>query len=97
MVFEKLPAVDDRTLSMDCRIGVGFGHAGYSRDGEEVWRESRKDEWHDLPTVADVEAIAASDPDHDWRIFFFGPLSEAVFQRQGDGVWVKIKRGIGFA
>jgi hypothetical protein len=41
--------------------------------------------------------MAAADPDHDWRIYFYAPLYEAEYQRQGDGCWVLIKKGEGFA
>jgi hypothetical protein len=106
--FEKLPAVEGSVacltcgcgarsdLAMDRHIGVGFGTAGYSKDGEALWDEMREDP-DDLPTVADVEKLAAADPDHDWRIYFFAPLYDAEYQRQGDGVWVLVKKGPGFA
>ena len=107
-MFEKLPAVDGSIarltcgagarsdLSMDRTIAVGFGSAGYSRDGQCLWQEGG-DEFEDCPTVADVEALAKADPDHDWRISFFAPLYEAEYQRQADGIWVLIRKGEGFA
>ena len=105
--FEKLPEVQGsltcgtcgcgarQHLHMDRVIAVGFGNAGFSRDGVVVWAEGQLEE--PLPTVADVEALASVDPDHDWRIFFFAPLYEAEYQRQGKGEWVLISKGEGFA
>lgn len=82
---------------MGRHIAVGFGSAGYSKDGETLWDEGMAGEEDGLPTVADVEQLAAADPDHDWRIFFFAPLYEAEYQRQGEGVWVLVRKGMGFA
>lgn len=82
-------------LDMEATIAVGFGAAGVTKDGQEVWSESSADDgyW----TLADAEREAAKDPNHDWRVFFFGPLSEAEYQRHGPRNWVLIKKGMGFA
>ena len=82
---------------MSRHICVGFGTAGYSKDGNILWQEGREDEFENAPTVEMVEAMARCDPDHDWRIFFHAPLYSAVYQRQGDGVWVLVRKGEGFA
>ena len=84
---------------MDRTIAVGFGDAGYTKDGKHVWSEGSAggEEGEEGPTVGDVEAHAAADPNHDWRIYFYGPLYEAEYQRQGDGVWVLVSKGMGFA
>lgn len=81
-------------LPLGAEIGVGFGSAGITKDGLGVW-ECDLDE--EFKTCADAEQMALADPDHDWRIFFFGPLSESEYQRQGDGNWVLVKKGVGFA
>lgn len=108
MSFEKLPPVSGAvacvtcgcgahsTLDMGRVIGVGFGSAGYRRDGETLWEE-RGEDFDELPTVAKVEAMAAADPDHDWRIFYYAPLYEAEYQRQGARHWVLVRKGEGFA
>jgi hypothetical protein len=111
MSFERLPAVEGSIacltcgsgaksdLSMERMIAVGFGDAGYTKDGLGVWSESdaAADSEDDFPVVADVEKLAAADPDHDWRIYFYSPMYEAEYQRQGEGVWVLVKKGEGFA
>ena len=106
--FEKLPAVEGSVacltcgcgarsdLEMDRSIGVGFGSAGYSRDGKTLWQE-QDEEFDELPTVQQVEDMAKAEPDHDWRIFFIAPLYEAEYQRQDEGVWVLVRKGMGFA
>ena len=86
-----------RTFSPEWRIGVGFGCAMLTRDGHPIWRESPGMEWEGLMTGAEAEARAAADPDHDWRIVLFAPLSESEYQRQGAGNWVLIRKGRGFA
>lgn len=112
-MWGKLPAVEGSIacltcnagaksdLEMDRHLAVGFGSAGYMKDGKTLWDENhpsnRDKDWDELPTVRDVESMAMADPDHDWRIFFFAPLYEAEYQRQGLGVWVLVKKGMGFA
>jgi hypothetical protein len=81
---------------MERRIAVGFGAATLSKDSEIVWSEDNK-EWEDCMTVAEAEEMAAADPDHDWRIHLFAPLSEVEYQRQDVGQWVLVKKGMGFA
>jgi hypothetical protein len=46
--------------------------------------------------VRDIEAEAALDPEHDWRVELDLPL-RAVWQRHGANEWVLIKTGQGFA
>ena len=109
MSFEKLPAIEGSVacltcgcgarsdLSLDRTIAVGFGSAGYSRNGESLWDEQQATEETGYPTVAEVEKLAKADPDQDWRIYFYAPLYDAEYQRQGDGFWVLVGKGDGFA
>ena len=85
-------------LPMDRWVAVGFGAAGYERDGVRTQTEPFDDDDPDaMLTVADVERMAAADPDHDWRIYFYAPLYEAEYQRHRNGAWVLVKKGDGFA
>lgn len=107
--FVKLPAIKGHEccgtchcgpvndLEMERGIAVGFGSAGYSKDGEVLWQENGTEEWEDIPKVQHVEDLAKANPDHDWRIYFFAPLYESEYQRQGDGIWVLVSKGQGFA
>lgn len=84
------------TIPMSACIAVGFGYAGVTRDGIEVWSESDAVDgmvWE----VQDAEDEALKDPDHDWRIFFHGPMSETTYQRHAAGQWVLVAKGDGFA
>ena len=108
MEWTKLPAIEGSIacltcgcgtktdLHMDSHICVGFGSAGYSKDGETLWQE-QAEEYDETPKVQSVEDMAKKDPDHDWRIFFYAPLYEFEYQRQGDGIWVLVRKGMGFA
>lgn len=49
-------------------IAVGFGSAGVTRDGTEVYTEPHDLDNDTVWTGADAEKVAAADPDHDWRI-----------------------------
>jgi hypothetical protein len=112
MSFEKLPAINTGSIAcltcgrgahthadLDREIAVGFGDAGYSRDGEVLWSEADfdSDNAESFPTVADVEKMAKEDPDRDWRIYFHAPLYDVEYQRQGEGLWLLVKKGMGFA
>lgn len=81
---------------MNMRIAVGFGMAVLTKDGEVIFSEDNRD-WEDCMTVAEAEALAAADPDHDWRIHLLGPLSEVMYQRHDVGKWALVKKGLGFA
>lgn len=54
-----------------------------------IRKEGPEDE--DYATCADMERKAALDPDHDWRISYYAPLYEAVYQRHGPEHWVLIE------
>lgn len=86
------------TLALDACIAVGFGAAGVTKDGETVWEFDMNAEPDDSECMlVRFENMAAVDPDHDWRAFFHGPLSEAEYQRQDVASWVLVKKGMGFA
>ncbi len=84
-------------LPMERVIAVGFGSATATCDDRQVYSEGSLDDDAEFWTVADVEKLAAADPDHDWRISFHAPLYSAVYQRQGDAAWVLVEKGQGFA
>jgi len=80
---------------MDGYVAVGFGYAGIHRDGDVVWQEQNNSE--DWMTGEKAEAMAAADPDHDWRIVLDGPLSGRTYQRHAPGEWALIEQNMGFA
>jgi hypothetical protein len=94
------------TVAGDRWIAVGFGSASLTKNGRNIWSEDElpRDDYGMPPTncpdpltVADAEKLAAEDPEADWRISFHAPLYDAVYQRQGEGHWVLIESGEGFA
>ena len=105
MSWEKLPPVDGgpnpclncppirNILGMDRMIAVGFGYAGCTKDGVEVLGE----DLDNLHEVAEAEALAVADPDHDWRIVLDGPMHGETYQRQSAGKWVLVDKNEGFA
>jgi hypothetical protein len=99
--FERLPPLKDEgavvLLSLDARIGAGFGVAKLLRDGEVVWEDNIHMAWEELKTVAEAESMAAADPEHDWRVLMYGPLSGATWQRQDVERWVLVETNQGFA
>ena len=88
--------LSETQIQMDRIIAVGFGAAGVTKDGDSVYDEQQVDD-ENYWTIADAEKAAQADPDHDWRIFFFAPLYEATYQRQGQGRWMLIEKGRCFA
>jgi hypothetical protein len=85
----------ERIAPMDMLIAVGFGSAEVLRGKKVVFSEGPNDE--DFHTLAEFEEMAKQDPDHDWRVILDAPLRSREYQRQGDGKWVLIKSGMGFA
>lgn len=82
---------------MGMLVAVGFGCCSVTRDGEMVWEEQcalDDQEFHDL---AHFEAIAAADPEHDWRVDMQAPLRGRTYQRHDVGRWVLIDSNEGFA
>ena len=108
MTWEKLKAIEGGhggclncgyqhdILPMDAVIAVGFGSAYLTKDGRFVYDELEVED-DNYMTVEQAEALAAADPDHDWRIALVAPLSERHYQRQGDKHWVLYEKGPGFA
>lgn len=110
--WEKLPAIEGKHggclncgprpsyFPADGQIAVGFGYAALHRDGEPVYTEPTVDEDtadDAYMTGAQAEAMAAADPDHDWRIVLEGPLSGRTYQRHGAEQWALVEQNTGFA
>lgn len=85
-----------RTIKMNRKIGVGFGFAGITKDGEIVWCEHNEN-WNELPTLMRFENMARRNPDHDWRVVLDSPLHGETFQRHNKNAWVLIESNAGFA
>jgi len=78
-------------LPMTAPLAVGFGFVTVSRNGETVWQGDDEHVW-----IRRFENRAVKNPG-DWRVHFYGPLSESTYQRQGPKEWVLIETGKGFA
>ena len=92
----KLPELPGGDTRADRMIGVGFGQAELTRDGEAVWRENRSiGGWKDYLTFGQAADLAAAEPDHDWRIVLRAARWNEAYQWQGR--WVLVERGEGFA
>lgn len=101
MSAELLPAIQPKHIgclccggaspcfNLDREIEVGFGAAFVSRDGNNLDPTPRNGH--------EAEAIAANDPDHDWRIGMYGPLRGELYQRHAAGNWALIEENKGFA
>lgn len=83
--------------NLDTRLYGGFGGWSITRDDEFFYCPEQDLEFDEYPTLREFEEKAASDPDHDWRAIADLPLRDATYQRQGDGLWVLVKSGMGFA
>lgn len=85
---------------MDMLIAVGFGYAGVTKDGKEIFNEQEIDEntpMVDFPRLQQFEDMALQDPDHDWRVCLEAPLRGRTYQRHEAGKWVLIESNEGFA
>lgn len=84
------------TLPLDTEISIGFGSCWVMKDDNCVYSETP---WadEDAPKLQKFEDQAKADPDHDWQVHFRGAMSKETYQRHGDGSWVLIEKGVGFA
>lgn len=80
---------------LDMVIAVGFGCAMVMCDRKVIFSEGYDDE--DFRCLQEFEDMAKADPDHDWRVLLEAPLRSREYQRHGDGEWVLIHSGQGFA
>lgn len=108
MSWKKLPALESFTHCNMCppkpqTLPLGaYPHPGFG--GCSVFAADEPglgQEMYDNATVQDVEDYAAAHDDHpgqhDWRLVIDAPLYDAEYQRQGEGEWVLVRRGKGFA
>lgn len=96
--WKKQPALPGGyNLDAESIIAVGFGSANCTKGTEVIYSEDMIPDGGEYATCGDMEKLAAADPDHDWQISYYGPLSEAVYQRHGDNQWVLVQKGQGFA
>lgn len=79
-------------LPLEAWLGAGFGWTTVTRDGEVVWDTA----YMSQKRVAHMELRARETPG-DWRIRQQRPLRETLYQRQGEGRWVLVAIGMGFA
>jgi hypothetical protein len=79
---------------MDMLIAVGFGTAEVRRGKKLIFEEQMSEEFH---TLQEFEDMAKQDPDHPWTVLLDAPLRSRKYQRQGEGKWVLIESGQGFA
>ena len=91
---------DEETLYSECTFMQAHEPSDPGGMDDDAFGEELMDSGEnmvDYPTLATYEEQAASDPDHDWRVRFYGPLHEETYQRQGPEAWVLIHSGMGFA
>jgi len=70
-----------------------WGYVRVYRDGE---LQMEFVGWESGLKVGHIAAVADNDPDRDWIIQYSQPLSDAYYQKQGDG-WYLVEVGEGFA
>jgi hypothetical protein len=82
-------------LPLDAVIGVGFGVATLTRDGDVIYEEDG--ETAGPVTVAQAEELAQTFPEHDWCIHLIALLDDRHYRRTGRGSWKLYKRGYGLS
>lgn len=107
--YKKLPAIEgglsgclncgypEDELSLDTRLYSGFGGWDITKDGTHFFSESNDKEYDESKPLKDIECLAKLEPKCDWRANLNLPLRNAVYQRQGEGKWVLVEQGQGFA
>jgi len=96
-----------RNFNLCSYICVGFGVAQVTKDGvpvydemecERAWRTKHphSKKWPPFWTGARAEREARKDPDHEWIITIYGPLSGAKWKRVSKNTWEIIESNMGF-
>lgn len=83
-------------LPLDAVIGVGFGMATLTRDGDVVYEENSGESAGPV-TVAQAEELAQTHPEHDWCIHLVALLDDRHYRRIRKGSWKLYKRGYGLS
>ena len=88
---------------LDMYIAVGFGDAQILKDGKVIYDGETEDDESEIKQLSEFEAIAQSDPNHNYQCFLNAPLWSArwerhdwyLFMRSGD--WQVIEESDGKA
>lgn len=89
--------------NLNMLVGVGFGTAIVTKDGELIFDENNEDKYSQhldedgFASLKTFKALAKQSPNSNWLCTMFAPLWNATWQRQGDDKWVCIETGEGFA
>lgn len=86
-----LPAIEDEPLPLDWEVATGLGVGSVEKDGVCIYYTDD----NNIKLCSEFEAMAAQDPNHDWRIIFQDPGIELFYQRQGPKLWMLIDRNGG--
>lgn len=81
---------------LNTRICVGFGEAKIYKDGKVIYDGEREENENKVKKLSYFEKKAKQEPG-DWRLVLRAPMWNATWQRQGEGRWVCIETGMGFA
>ena len=95
-VAGKSTAPVEDVLPLDAVIGVGFGVATLTRDGDVIYEEDDCETAGPV-TVAQAEELAQTFPEHDWCIHLIALLDDRQYRRTGTGSWKLYKRGYGLS
>jgi hypothetical protein len=101
--FTKLPPVEGfqhcnvcpprtQEMPLDAPLAIGFGQVSVTKNDLTIWAGD-----DDEIRLVRFEQQAKGAPDNDWRVHIDGPLYSATYQRHGEGSWVLVERGEGFA
>lgn len=85
------PPPPERRLPLGEQVHPGFGGARLEKDGKTVAMLAQG------ATGRAVEDRAAADPGHEWTLVIEGPLSGAIYRREGENDWVLVETNGGFA
>lgn len=81
-----------KTLSLQSLLAVGFGCVDVRVGKVSVWSGDEPQY-----TMRRVENLARKYSGLDWTVRFSAPLGDHTYQRQGEGAWILIREGQGFA
>ena len=96
MIMCGLP--EPEVLKLNTVLYYGFGGYTVRKNGIVFYQGDSDEDWNNFKKLKDIEKEALKDPDADWEVELYEPLSGATWKRDKiKKMWVVTGRNTGFA
>ena len=84
-------------LELSTVLYNGFGGYSVRKNGELFYEGGYDEDWEKFKKLRDIEKIAKKEPEANWEVELYAPLSGATWKRNSSGKWLCVERNQGFA